>query len=281
MAVAHCGALLWREGHIDKSGTVRFQLGTLSEADRQANETGIHGESADLLFALAFLTAAVRLPGGYPPLAATGVLEESDKVVYVRPVGGVPAKIAAALKVLPPGALLFYPKANQDDITSELHRQAEAQDVKLIGVERLEEAVERLGVQIEGVYLRTPYLGLQSFGYAERSIFFGREAETADLQTLLLQREQAGKPGVLIVAASGAGKSSLAQAGLLPALEKAGWPLPQTDSDNPPDPQRLALAARPVYWAEASVHPLLFPGNAGILTAIRYFSGRDARVPRG
>ena len=129
-----------------------------------------------------------------------------------------------------------------------MHRQAEAQGVTLIAVERLEEALVRLGITIEKVYLDTPYLGLQSFSYAERSIFFGREAAIEDLQAFLLQREQAGKPGVLIVAASGAGKSSLAQAGLLPALEKAGWP--QTDSDNPPKQLRLALAARPVYWTE-------------------------------
>ncbi|GAA2207667.1 hypothetical protein GCM10009850_031250 [Nonomuraea monospora] len=63
----------------------------------------------------------------------------------------------------------------------------------------------------------SPYRGLASFGPDDAGYFFGR----ADLIRTLVNRvaELAGRPGPLIVTgASGAGKSSLLRAGLIPAL---------------------------------------------------------------
>src|SRR5262245_22669714 len=67
--------------------------------------------------------------------------------------------------------------------------------------------------------LRNPYLGLRAFTYDDRESFAGREllvsesiariSSPGDQRTLLF-----------ITGASGSGKSSFAQAGLLPALEK-------------------------------------------------------------
>ncbi|MFC4533277.1 NACHT and WD repeat domain-containing protein [Sphaerisporangium dianthi] len=76
-----------------------------------------------------------------------------------------------------------------------------------------------------------PYPGLAAFEQDQARVFFGRERLTAQLVDALANRLD--RPGILVVAgASGAGKSSLVHAGLLPALaggglsaESAGWPV--------------------------------------------------------
>jgi WD40 repeat protein/transcriptional regulator with XRE-family HTH domain len=72
-----------------------------------------------------------------------------------------------------------------------------------------------------GAVTGSPYRGLAAFGERDAAFFFGREAATAavlDRMLLLL----AG-PGLLVVSgASGAGKSSLLRAGVLPAIRAGG-----------------------------------------------------------
>ena len=75
-----------------------------------------------------------------------------------------------------------------------------------------------------------PYLGLLPFDQAHATVFYGRQRLTADLMVKLAGR-LAGPAMVVITGASGAGKSSLLHAGLLPALGAGiqlegsdGWP---------------------------------------------------------
>jgi hypothetical protein len=64
---------------------------------------------------------------------------------------------------------------------------------------------------------RAPYLGLTSFTPVDADLFFGREREAeAFLNRLRVE------PLLSVVGASGAGKSSFVQAGILPELP-AGW----------------------------------------------------------
>ncbi|MCC6647134.1 MAG: protein kinase [Polyangiaceae bacterium] len=58
-----------------------------------------------------------------------------------------------------------------------------------------------------------PYRGLMTFSAAERDVFFGRDAEVAEIVERL-RRE----PGLVVVGPSGAGKSSLVHAGVAPAV---------------------------------------------------------------
>ncbi len=75
-----------------------------------------------------------------------------------------------------------------------------------------------------------PYRGLLPFSEADAEIFYGRERLTTDLA--VVAAEQASRGGLVVVSgASGAGKSSLLRAGLLPALARglqvqgsARWP---------------------------------------------------------
>ncbi|MFE3252867.1 NACHT and WD repeat domain-containing protein [Streptomyces sp. NPDC059209] len=74
-----------------------------------------------------------------------------------------------------------------------------------------------------------PYPGLAAFRQDDARWFFGRDSLIADVLTALDERRGAGGP-LVIVAPSGAGKSSLLRAGVLPALERGkvpgsgGWP---------------------------------------------------------
>ncbi|MFJ9853450.1 hypothetical protein [Streptomyces sp. NPDC101150] len=64
-----------------------------------------------------------------------------------------------------------------------------------------------------------PYRGLAAFRPEDSGWFFGRERGTTDLLARLRAAEAGGGP-VMLVGASGAGKSSLLRAGLVPALAK-------------------------------------------------------------
>src|SRR5262249_13366678 len=70
--------------------------------------------------------------------------------------------------------------------------------------------------------VESPYRGLNSFDERDAAFFFGREAATA---ALLDRMAEAGDPALLMVSGvSGAGKSSLLQAGILPRIRGAGLP---------------------------------------------------------
>ncbi|MFI7672816.1 protein kinase [Actinophytocola sp. NPDC049390] len=92
-----------------------------------------------------------------------------------------------------------------------------------------------------------PYPGLRSFGTGDADWFFGRDGETSDLLVRLSGQLGTGGP-LVVVGASGSGKSSLLVAGLLPALDTAAhdlgrsrWPrVVLTPGDRPVD----TLAAR-------------------------------------
>ena len=64
-----------------------------------------------------------------------------------------------------------------------------------------------------------PYRGLLPFGEADADLFYGRERLIAELGVELTRRLSSAGP-VVVTGASGAGKSSLLRAGLLPALAK-------------------------------------------------------------
>jgi len=62
-----------------------------------------------------------------------------------------------------------------------------------------------------------PYRGIRPFRYVDHAIFFARDEETRQLESLV-----AVYRGVMLYGDSGAGKSSLVNAGLLPRLATGG-----------------------------------------------------------
>ena len=77
-----------------------------------------------------------------------------------------------------------------------------------------------------------PYIGPRPYERGDQSKFFGRNREARDLLALLLAERT-----VLFYAKSGAGKTSLLNAQVIPALEKEGFrvlPVARVSSDPPP-----------------------------------------------
>jgi hypothetical protein len=68
----------------------------------------------------------------------------------------------------------------------------------------------------------SPFRGLQTYQFEHAPIFFGRSEATKTAVERLLANAETGRPFLLVLGASGAGKSSLAQAGILPALYVRG-----------------------------------------------------------
>ena len=107
-------------------------------------------------------------------------------------------------------------------------------DTQLISFtpEAREEGYERLWVglrtalDIRGFHKwdrnRSPYPGLLSFDEADAAVYFGRDAAVRELvETLVTIRRDSGsrKRFVLLLGASGSGKSSLVRAGVMPLLK--------------------------------------------------------------
>ncbi len=117
-----------------------------------------------------------------------------------------------------------------------------------------------------------PYKGLPALTSADAAFFFGREEETAAiLDVLRLDHERV----IVLVGASGVGKSSVAQAGVLAALRSQLWP---------GDPGRAwpAELAESRTWLQLTVRPGEAPLKELALAFVRlvvdkgYDQDRDA-----
>ncbi|WP_078628247.1 WD40 repeat domain-containing protein [Streptomyces sp. NRRL F-2664] len=86
-----------------------------------------------------------------------------------------------------------------------------------------------------------PYRGLPAFTASDARWFFGRERATAELAERVFERIGTGP--LVLVAPSGAGKSSLLNAGLVPALRDGRFPMP-------------GAADWPVVRCTPTAHPL-------------------------
>jgi hypothetical protein len=107
---------------------------------------------------------------------------------------------------------------------------AEDQAVDLVsdetGYERLRLGVMAAGIDadtFEYVPGRSPYSGLRALTEKDAALFFGREAQiVAGLDALRRMRSTGVRRALIILGASGSGKSSLMRAGLWPCLRRDG-----------------------------------------------------------
>jgi len=87
----------------------------------------------------------------------------------------------------------------------------------------IDRLVERIVGQARPVWHdSSPFRGLESYHFEHASIFFGRSGVTKIAIERLIENSENGQPFLLVLGASGSGKSSLAKAGIVPALELRG-----------------------------------------------------------
>jgi hypothetical protein len=122
-----------------------------------------------------------------------------------------------------------------------------------------------------GPPLKTPYVGPKPFEAHEQNLFFGRDWEAAELVALVIAH-----PVVLLYAQSGAGKSSLLNAKVLPTLETDEGcevlPVARVRGDIPANIQETQLKNRYVFntlmsWLEIGD---LTPAQLGDLSIARF-----------
>jgi len=91
---------------------------------------------------------------------------------------------------------------------------------------RLPELLRRTTPAGEGARIEwwsgSPYRGLQAFDRDHAAVFFGRERAEREITEALVKRAAENKAFMLVLGASGSGKSSLVRAGLVPDLMAPG-----------------------------------------------------------
>ena len=154
---------------------------------------------------------------------ATGEVHASGRVSAV---GHIETKVKAVLNTaqqhLVEGVVkpfvIFYPTANNQDISVKLKDNVKHLGGELVAVERLQTALfYLLGEQYDGDLANRfePFKGLESFNFEDRFRFFGRDNA---LKKLISEYESS--EGLFVVTGvSGAGKSSIVKAGLLPHIQ--------------------------------------------------------------
>ncbi len=84
------------------------------------------------------------------------------------------------------------------------------------------EIVPRKG-PLKGNYWKSkPFLGLQFFDFKHAPVFHGRTKAVGDVLNALAKQANSKNPFILVLGASGSGKSSLVRAGVLPMLTEVG-----------------------------------------------------------
>src|SRR5205085_7201826 len=120
----------------------------------------------------------------------------------------------------------WFRSADDRGFTAALHSFATTVEFEEQLYEHLRALLERrAGAPTVGVAIRwheAPFRGLRSFEYEHAPVFFGRTRSRNELRELLARREAASHAFVLVLGASGSGKSSLVKAGLLPDLRLPG-----------------------------------------------------------
>ncbi|MCP4263554.1 MAG: hypothetical protein GY774_39520 [Planctomycetes bacterium] len=119
-----------------------------------------------------------------------------------------------------------------------------------------------------------PYVGPRSFERDDQAIFFGRDREVSDLLSLVIAHNE-----ILLYAQSGAGKTSLLNAGLIPLMEKEGFevlPIARVRGLIPKDSKLEDISNLYVFnalmsWAEDE----LDPGRLSRMSLVDFLKEQD------
>lgn len=116
-------------------------------------------------------------------------------------------------------------------------------------------------LKLEPKFSGVPYRGLNALDEGDAPIFFGREAEKLEVLSRVNSKRL-----VVVLGASGSGKSSLVAAGVLPQLREQGWRIVRcVPGDNPFYNVALALVSQ---LPELGVKPTEYLSEASKLAAL-------------
>ena len=87
---------------------------------------------------------------------------------------------------------------------------------------RIEKGRIEAGADVRATWLQSPFRGLSSYDFEHAPIFFGRGAAQLKAVEQVVRNANEGRAFLLVLGASGSGKSSLVRAGLLPNLFARG-----------------------------------------------------------
>ncbi len=108
----------------------------------------------------------------------------------------------------------FNPYTSEDDFEAQLERLLR----KWVADKMAGGQAVRWPIEVKG----SPFCGLAAFGARHTPVFFGRSTDTARAVDLWRDVGSRGSPYLLVVGASGSGKSSLVRAGVIPRLITPG-----------------------------------------------------------
>ena len=108
----------------------------------------------------------------------------------------------------------FHPYGSEDDFEAQLEKLLRNWVADKVAGGR----VVRWPIEVKG----SPFRGLAAFGAKHTPVFFGRGHDTTRAVDLWREAGSRGSPYLLVVGASGSGKSSLTRAGLVPRLTTPG-----------------------------------------------------------
>lgn len=117
------------------------------------------------------------------------------------------------------GGGVFLAGSSKFQALEEFDAKLEADLVRLIEARIAADLRAGTGGTEEATWLHgSPFPGLAAYDFDDAPVFFGRDAQIREASTRLQAAAGAGTAFLLLLGASGSGKSSLARAGVLPAL---------------------------------------------------------------
>ena len=218
-AYAALNKLDWQQSF---GAEIRLEANTGKEISFQSNSSSA-GLGYALALALEWRKQLNKSSDVLLDIFATGEVHASGRV---NAVGHIETKVKTALNTvqqhLVEGVVkpfvIFYPAANDHDISDKLKDNVKKLGGELVAVERLQSALfYLLGEEYDGDIANRfePFKGLESFNFEDRFRFFGRD----NALKKLISEFECTEGLFVVTGVSGAGKSSIVKAGLLPHIQ--------------------------------------------------------------